>query len=210
MKDIRTRRRAATLDRIRDAAVALFAERDYQEVTMHAVASEAGIGEATLFRHVGGKLDLLTIAYGAQVDELLNAIDEEDARRALEQSPTGAQLRERVLAVYRSRCEFYQRHPVNGAAYLAQGFNEHNPARARNIAQGDRSIRLVTGILEDGQRLGVLSATVVARDVAQNCHGIYLHEIQRTAVRGFTPDSSWERVHARLRAQLDPLVKEKS
>ncbi|QOR71625.1 TetR/AcrR family transcriptional regulator [Ruania alkalisoli] len=203
----RVGQREATLEKIRTAAVALFAEHDYNEITMQAVAKEAGIGEATLFRHVDQKVDLLTLAYSSQLDDLLNEIDEADATRALSQARhSGAHLRERILAIYEARCEFYRRHPVNGALYLAEGFNERNPARARNIAQGDRSIRLVAGLIEEGQRSGALFSHVVARDVAQNCHGIYMHEIQRTAVRNFEPDSIWTRTRARLLAQLDPLI----
>lgn len=207
MSRTRADHKEATLDRIRRAAVELFAAHDYDEVTMQAVARGAGISDATLFRYVEAKLDLLTLAYGDQFDELLSSIDEADTRRALAaDTPTGRGLRDRILAIYEERCEFYLRHPVNGALYLAQGFNERNPARARNIAQGDRTIRLVGAIIEDGQQAGHLLASVVARDVAQNCHGIYMHEIQRTAVRGFTPDTIWTRVRARLLAQLDPLV----
>lgn len=206
MSQVRERQRAETLDRIREAATTLFAESDYRRVTMQAIAKAAGVGEATLFRHVSEKLDLLTLVYGSLFDDLLNDIEQQDARAALAPQQDGRQRCDRILAVYQARCAFYQRHPVNGAAYLAQGFNVLNPAHHRNIAQGDRTIRLVTTILEDGQRGGVILGTVVARDVAQNCHGIYMHEIQRTAVREFTPESSWERVHARLRAQLDPLI----
>ncbi|WP_420111755.1 TetR/AcrR family transcriptional regulator [Pseudactinotalea sp.] len=207
MRRTRADNKEATLERIRQAAVDLFAAHDYDEVTMGAVARGAGISDATLFRYVEAKLDLLTLAYGDQFDELLSSIDEADARRLLAADAlTGALQRDRILAIYEQRCEFYLRHPVNGALYLAQGFNERNPARARNIAQGDRTIRLVGAIIEDGQQAGQLLASVVARDVAQNCHGIYMHEIQRTAVRGFSPETIWPRVRARLLAQLDPLV----
>lgn len=42
--------------------------------------------------------------------------------------------------------------------------------------------------------------------MAQNCHAIYMHEIDRTPVRGFDPDRIWERLGPRLDAQLRPLV----
>ena len=61
-------------------------------------------------------------------------------------------------------------------------------------------------IVGDGQERGLLDRRAAPLLVAQNCHAIYMHEIDRTPVRGFDPDRIWDRLGPRLDAQLRPLV----
>lgn len=195
--------------RIRKAAEKLLRERSINEVTTKEVAEEAGIGEATLFRYIGSKHELLFMVYGNRMDELLSRIEQVDAIAAadtpLRERP-GQYYLQRILNAYRIRCDFYLENPENAAIYLRAGFDRQNLSRGRNIAQGDRSIRLTTSVLADGQSHGVLTDKVEPGLVAQNCHAIYMHEIDRTPTRGLPPETIWERVSARLHAQLDPLL----
>jgi AcrR family transcriptional regulator len=52
-----------TRKRIVDAAAALFAERGYGRTTIDAVASAAGVSRKTVFDSVGGKAQLVKLAY---------------------------------------------------------------------------------------------------------------------------------------------------
>ena len=195
--------------RIRTAAEELLRSRSINEITTKEVAEKAGIGEATLFRYIGSKHELLFMVYGNRMDELLSQIEQTDALAAAETAgadESGWHYLDRILNAYRIRCEFYLENPDNAAIYLRAGFDRQNLSRGRNIAQGDRSIRLTASILTEGQQRGVLIPKVDPLLVAQNCHAIYMHEIDRTPTRGFSPSTIWERASARLRAQLDPLV----
>ena len=56
-----TRRRrdsAATRQALRDAAIALFAERGYERTTVRDIATRAGVNQALLFRYFGSKESL--------------------------------------------------------------------------------------------------------------------------------------------------------
>lgn len=195
--------------RIADAAARLLLTHSFDEITTKAVAAEAGVGEATLFRHISSKHELLTIVYGDQLDAVLNRIEQEDSRMVAERrgsQPTAALFVERVLRSYRLRCDFYLINPANASLYLREGFKPGTAESARHISQGDRTIRLIAQILRDGQEAGALIGTVDPVVVAQNCHGTYIHEIDRTPVRGFDPATIWERLGVRLRAQLEPLA----
>ncbi|GAB3059949.1 TetR/AcrR family transcriptional regulator [Sediminivirga luteola] len=195
--------------RIQQAAERLLRTRSIEDVTTREVAEEAGVGEATLFRYIGSKHELLFMVYGNRMDELLSAIEQHDAMTAIAAASapkTGEHYLDRILNAYRTRCDFYLENPENAAIYLRAGFDTKNPGRGRNLAQGDRSIRLTTAILTDGQAEGVLDSRVEPRLVAQNCHAIYMHEIDRTPTRGYAPDTIWDRVRPRLHAQLDLLV----
>ncbi|CPT99242.1 HTH-type transcriptional regulator tcmR [Mycobacteroides abscessus] len=56
---LRTRQRERTLGEIRDAAMTLFCERGYNEVTNDEIADAAGISISTYYRYVRTKQDLL-------------------------------------------------------------------------------------------------------------------------------------------------------
>lgn len=207
----RTHAKRQQLQRITDAAARLLTTHSFDEITTRRVAAEAGMGEPTLFRYIRSKQELLTFVYGDQMDAVLNRIEEDDAR-IVSSTPTPTQaeagqlLVERILRCYHTRCDFYLLNPGNAARYLREGFEAGGSESARHIAQGDRTIRLVTSILRDGQDKGVLTRAVDAEVVAQNCHGAYMHEIDRTPVRGFAPETIWTRLEPRLRVQLEPLT----
>ena len=206
---LRERSKLGKAERIRAAAEQLLSQRSIDQITTREVAELAGIGEATLFRYIGSKRELLMMVYGDQMDDILTIIEREDAVLASSGSmrrDDGQAYCDRIYSVYRARCEFYRRNPDNAALYMREGFQVGSATGARNIAQGDRSIRMVGAILAEGQSHGALIATVDPYLVAQNCHGIFIHEVDRTPVRGFTPETIWDRTSARLSVQLSPLV----
>jgi len=205
----RDRSKAERAARIRAAAEELLSESNFEDITTKRVAERAGIGEATLFRYIGSKQRLLNVVYGDQMDAMLNTTEELDVA-ANTATPAERRLAawylHRIYAAYQARCDFYLRNPHNATLYLRAGFDPSDELVPRHLAQGDRTIRLVAAVLSDGQRAGAVRHDVEPALVAQNCHGIFIHEVDRTPVRGFSPASIWDRVHARLQVQLEPLV----
>jgi AcrR family transcriptional regulator len=206
---LRDQAKSDRLRRIHEAATELLLDRTFQEITTKDIAERAQVGEATLFRYIKNKQRLLTMVYGDLLDQILDAIEAEEARIVADHgslSMTGEQYVARVLATYRQRCRFYLAAPTNAALYLREGFDPESPEKLRHLAQGDRSIRLTAAILTEGQQAAVIRRDVDAAVIAQNCHGTYIHEIDRTPVRGFEPSTIWDRIRVRLEAQLRPLV----
>lgn len=203
---LREREKQNKARRIRQAAEELFSEKSFMDVTTRELAERAGVGEATLFRYMTNKTELLLAVYGDRMETVVSQIEAKDAQLAstLDRGDPSAYLR-RVYTIYRARCEFYRQDPVNTALYLREGFHAGNPLSGRVIALGDRVIRLAASVLQEGQDAQVLLGGVDARLAAQNCQSIYTHEIDRTPVRGFSPETIWDRVHARLAVQLEPL-----
>lgn len=80
MSDARTERSRA---RLRQAFIALFVERSYDEISIADVAKRAGVGRSTLYEHYRGKDSLLldTVRYPFQ--GLAAAIDGTQGRAAL-------------------------------------------------------------------------------------------------------------------------------
>jgi AcrR family transcriptional regulator len=65
---LRARKKRKTRDRIYDTALALFAERPYDEVTVEEICERAEVGRATFFRFYGTKAGLLH-EFGERVTE---------------------------------------------------------------------------------------------------------------------------------------------
>jgi AcrR family transcriptional regulator len=205
---LRERARLERFAKIRAAAEQLLREKSFDQITTREVAQLAGVGEATLFRYVSSKHELLLLVIGEKMDRLIEHMDAADAASAAAASKPrdGYYYLQRISAVYNARVDFYLSDPENVTSYLQYGFIAGSQLGAQSVMQGDRVIGLVTSILLEGQAAGVLAKSVDAPTVAQNCHGIYIHEVLRTPVREFAPESLWDRCRVRLDAQLLPLV----
>lgn len=201
---LRDRARIEKFRQIRAAAEKLFNERSYENITTKEVAELAGVGEATLFRYVSNKHELLLLVIGERMDQTIQAIEDVDKRSA-KSAKTAASYIGRICAIFEARSKFFLTDPDNVTSYLQYGFKAGSQLGAQSIAQGDRIIELAASILDESREAGLLTAPVDTHAVALNCNGIYIHEILRTSVREFAPDSLWDRIHARLAVQIDPL-----
>lgn len=211
MATARETSKQARMLKIKRAAERILERSSIRDVTMEEVAAEAGVGSATLFRYVGSKDALLLVVYGDRMDLLLAHIEARDLELTMS-TPSEAKdadyyLR-RIMEMYKQRCDFYIKNPENAAIYLRAGFDKDNPSRWRNLAQGDRTIRLCANILyEATEHELTVNVPISWEAVARNCHAIYMHEIDRTPTREVPPESIWGRAKPRLEAQLLPLFK---
>jgi AcrR family transcriptional regulator len=203
---LREKARIERYRNIRAAAEQLFNERGYEQTTTKEVAELAGVGEATLFRYVSNKHELLLLVIGERMDMTLQAIEDADKELAASTS-TARDYIDRIYAIFRARAQFYAIDPENVTSYLHYGFKAGSQLGAQSIAQGDRIIDLIAIILDSAREAGHLSADVDSRIVAQNCNGTYIHEVLRTPARGFRPEDLWEKLHERLRVQIEPLFR---
>jgi AcrR family transcriptional regulator len=203
---LREKARIERYRNIRAAAEQLFNERGYEQTTTKEVAELAGVGEATLFRYVTSKHELLLLVIGERMDMTIQAIEDADKELAARTSAARDYI-ERIYAIYRTRASFYATDPDNVTSYLHYGFKAGTQLGAQSIAQGDRIIGLTASILDSAEEAGHLIAQVDTRVVAQNCNGTYIHEVLRAPARGFKPDDLWDRLYVRLRVQIEPLFR---
>jgi AcrR family transcriptional regulator len=203
---LREKARIERYRNIRAAAEQLFNERGYEQTTTKEVAERAGVGEATLFRYVTNKHELLLLVIGERMDTALQAIEDADKEHAAKTS-TARDYIERIYAIFRARAQFYATDPENVTSYLHYGFKAGSQLGAQSISQGDRIIALTASILDSAREAGQLTAKVDARTVAQNCNGTYIHEVLRTPARGYRPEDLWEKLRERLRVQIEPLFR---
>jgi AcrR family transcriptional regulator len=203
---LREKARLERYQNIRAAAEQLFNQRGYEQTTTKEVAELAGVGEATLFRYVTNKHELLLLVIGERMDTALQAIEDADEKLAAS-TATAQDYIERIYAIFRARAQFYATDPENVTSYLHYGFKAGSQLGAQSISQGDRIIALTASILDNAREAGYLITHVDSQIVAQNCNGTYIHEVLRTPARGFRPEDLWEKLHERLRVQIEPLFR---
>jgi AcrR family transcriptional regulator len=195
------------LARIQDAARHLLSSRTIAEITMRDVARAARVGEATLFRYVGSKEQLLLLVFEGQMERQLAEI-EGDPRFSPDDHRTGVELVETICEIFRRRGEMYVGDPANVTDYVRVALVPDNVIGELGVSHGDRTRQIVAALIADGQRRKVLSADWSPAVLADNCAGIYIHEILRSPVRGFPATTFLDRLEQRLRVQLEPLVKQ--
>ena len=111
---VRAAAAAATRERILDVATEQFLQRFYDEVTLAAIAKEAGVSQQTLINHFGSKERLL--------QDVADRLDPERFRRELADDPV-----EGVVADYE---------PAGDATIRLLALEERVPAVAPFLARG--------------------------------------------------------------------------
>lgn len=194
------------LRRIRAATRTLMDSRPFADVTMRDVAAQARVGEATLFRYVGTKEQLLLLVFGSRVEEQMESL-EADRRFQPVDGASGRDVVEAICALFRTRAELYLEDPVHLTEFVRAGLAPDNDLSALTVAAGDRLRQMVTRLLSAGQAAGVIDGSWSADVIAENCAGAYIHEVLRSPVRKFETTTFMPRIEARLRTQLEPLIR---
>jgi AcrR family transcriptional regulator len=158
---IRTPRADATRNRDQLLAVAtrVFASAD-TEPSMRAIAREAGVGIATLYRHFPTKESLVDAVYRRQVGRLTTG-----ARELLGQLPPAAAMR-RWMDLFGDWIATKNGMLDTLVAMIETGAIAHGQTRAELLAA-------ITTILDAGRAVEELRRDVTAEDIAAGLIGIF-------------------------------------
>jgi len=208
---LRVRHRSQTLAEVRDATVELIREKGLRQITTKEIAERAQIGEATLFRHVKSKNALLLGIYVERVRLVGAALADQMQQWRSSPAVDGQAALDRVSAVYQALADLYRQDPEHASFYIRESFDPETacegPIGQEAIAEGDKLVAIVAEVLATAQQNRVLRGDIDMSLVAQNCHSIWVHEIERGPVRGFPAETFDKRVEARMQAQLRPLLR---
>src|SRR5580704_9384505 len=84
--------------RLQEAALALFAERGYENTTVAEIAARAGVTERTFFRHYADKREVLFDGAGHMQELVVSAVaDADDSAGAIEAAVAGLAAAAEVL-----------------------------------------------------------------------------------------------------------------
>jgi AcrR family transcriptional regulator len=156
-----------TEDRVRAAALALFAERGYHGTGIRQLADAAGLSSASLYHYMGTKEELLVAIMRTSLDELLGA--------ATELSAAHPDPRERLVELVRLHVQTHAAAP-DRTRVVDDEVNALSPGtRAEVVALRDRYEALWQEVLDQGAARGdfrVGSTAVVRRALLEMCSGV--------------------------------------
>lgn len=130
---LRERKRQRTREVITEAAMTLFAERGFEDVTVTDIARRAEVGRSTFFRYFADKQEVLF----ADEAELRRLLVEASERAAAELSPLGTSLVD-ALIVARTGLLALSRRIAEQPRWLAvrqRLVDEHPELRARSLTK---------------------------------------------------------------------------
>ena len=177
-------RREAILAAARDA----FAHGPYEEVSIAAIAAEAGASEPLVHRYFDGKAGLYAQTVQLAFDDL-----EERQAAAVAQLPRGVSTRDRVARSLEVYLDHIAGSPSSWAAPFLVGGNDPAPAREVRQAARDRYVRLL--------RAFVGAPALLRHDYALHGYFGFLDAACVTWVeRGCPADERWPLMDAALGA----------
>jgi AcrR family transcriptional regulator len=184
----RLEQKAATRDRIVQAARELFNRDGYDATTTKAVAERAGVAAGTVFVHARDKPELLFLVMSNMLTETVN-----DAFRTL---PAEAPFIDQVLHLFRGPVGYYARHPQVARAFLktvpgADGPNAQK-LNGETFAFIERMAGLIGAAAERGELARDLDVSLAARAVFAQYYVSLL---------------SWMNGLAPIEAVLDPILR---
>jgi AcrR family transcriptional regulator len=150
---------ARNRDTLLAAATLAFASSQ-TEPSMRAIAREAGVGIATLYRHFPTRESLVEAVYQDQVDRLTNG-----ARDLLRQMPPAAAMR-RWMDLFGEWLA--TKHGMTGTLLAMIDAGEIAHAGTR-----DELLEAITAILDAGAAAGDIRSDVTAEDIAAGLLGIF-------------------------------------
>lgn len=93
------RPRATTRGELEGAAIGLFLEHGYEDVSVERIAATCGVGRATFFRYFTSKADVVFHAFDAYLDTMRESLRSAGARRSVAQAVSDCVIESTRLAL---------------------------------------------------------------------------------------------------------------
>ena len=166
--------RTDTLQRIENAVLSLFSQRDFHEVSLIDVARTAHVSLQTIYKYFGSKEVLVY----AMLDVMLGRL----AERMLDHLQGIDDARERLRKTLWVTVDYMDKHPaVILLLFTAVPVSRHNNI---GIYESPELMGAFRGVLKDGQARGVLNSTVSSKVLLDVFMGIIGRVILMHIVRG--------------------------
>jgi len=166
--------RTDTLQRIEDAVLNLFSQRDFHEVSLMDVARTARVSLQTIYKYFGSKEVLVY----AMLDVMLGRL----AERMLDHLQGIDDVRERLRKTCWVTLDYMDKHPaVILLLFTAVPVSRHSQIA---IYESPELMGAFRGVLKDGQARGVLNNTVSSKVLLDVFMGILGRVILMHIVRG--------------------------
>ena len=162
---LRDRRKAETRQRIQDAARRLIAENGFEATTMRDLAREAGVGVGTIALHFQDKTSLLFSSFFDDIGEV--------SRRAVDEAPRDAPLREQFRHMVRTMYGYYGEHTLFLRSVVKEALFATGEWKDRFDGQLMEVVGKVAALVEARKDTGEVRPEVSAPDLAMVCWSLY-------------------------------------
>ncbi|WP_394620464.1 TetR/AcrR family transcriptional regulator [Lentzea sp. JNUCC 0626] len=156
-----------TEERVREAAVRLFAERGFHGTGIRDLAQAAGLSSATLYHYMGTKEDLLVSIMRTSLTELITQAEAIAARAANET--------DRLVALVEMHVQAHAEKPRETAVVDGEMRALTGDRRAEIVALRDRYEQIWQDAIVDGVQAGRLNVTepsVARLALLEMCSGV--------------------------------------
>jgi AcrR family transcriptional regulator len=188
---LRERKKRATREAIAAAAMRLFAERGFDEVTVAGIARAADVSEKTVFNYFPAKEDLV-FSRGADRQAALIA--------ALRECPRGVPLTEPFRRLTHAFLDTLEAEPLDDLTVVPRLVAGSSALRERLFLGWEREIEVLAPVL--AEQAGVPEHDLVARVVARSL--AWAHRLVfRAALEGLVAGRPRGELAAELRVQAD-------
>lgn len=174
---LRERKKQDKLERIKDAAIALFAENGFEGATVRQISARAGVSFGTVFRYARDKRDLLFLVNNDDFDRL--------SRAAFEHIPPDGPLIDQLISIFRHFYVFYSERPALARDLLRELNFYEEGSQAERFTKGIRLIeRQLVAFIEQARRSERILSDDDPRVIARLLFGAYRAEVRRWVARG--------------------------
>lgn len=163
-----TRREAAkqqTRRLILDAAYRLFESKGFRETTMRQLATQAGVGLGTIFKHFPDKAFLLVEAFETDVGQVVD--------RAFDSLPATG-IRQQLVHIAGTLFEHYAQRPQLSLRMISEVTRTEGEAAAKLHRQMGNFVARIAALFETAQRRGEISPGTNCLDAAQAFWSYYI------------------------------------
>lgn len=166
MEGVRERKKRITKQAIIDAAIVLFGERGYEQTSMAALATRAGIGKSTIYTYFSSKREIL-IAFCE--DELAYVYKESN-----EKTDPNASLIEQLHTIFMAEFRFVTRNKEFGRLFLREIVFPKDLTIEHSHELDSRYMDLLFTIFQKSQERGELRKDRELLFIAAQFYALYL------------------------------------
>ncbi len=168
----RERKKADKLQRIKDASLALFLTKGYDDATTREIAKIAGVALGTVFLYAENKRDLLFLIYNDELEHVLG-----QAEAAVQPS---ASFLSNMLSIATLHLTHYGRRPEISRYALREMYFYDKGVQSRRFHEiRSRLLQLIVGVIKQDLARGHIKATHEAGLIGNMIFALFQVEIRR-------------------------------
>jgi TetR/AcrR family transcriptional regulator, cholesterol catabolism regulator len=174
---VRDEQKAATREKVLEAARDLFNDVGYEETTIRAIAERAGVSVGSVFTTFASKAEVLSHVMNHRLAELYAEFD-----RVLPY--LRGSTADRLCSIFAIHYEFETRRVKLFLAHIAASYNPNNDPGVTPYGRNPRLSQMLLDVLEDGVRKGEVREDLDLPLIAETLKALYAWNYRLAATAG--------------------------